>query len=98
MNLLLLQLVQMVMYVDVMQVQTTVPVEIPVIAIRGTQIRGGDILIYVKPEMTSFDKEGLAQYIMAAACSNGFTCGCNSGSNNMGSGNTCNCNAGGHFA
>ena len=49
----------MVMYVDVMQVQTTVPVEIPVIAIRGTQIRGGDILIYVKPEMTSFDKEGL---------------------------------------
>ena len=55
-------------------------------------------MMYVKPEITSFDKEGLAKYIMAAACSNGWTCGCNSGSNNMGSGNTCNCNAGGYFA
>lgn len=55
-------------------------------------------MMYVKPEMTSFDKEALSKYIMAAACSNGYTCGCNSGSNNMGSGNTCNCNAGGHYA
>lgn len=59
---------------------------------------GDDAMEYVKPEIATFDKEGLAKYIMAAACSNGYTCGCNSGSNNMGSGNTCNCHSGGNYA
>lgn len=66
-----------------------------VIVIQVMQIRGGDsMVIYSKPEIVTFNKEELANYIMAAACSNGFTCGCNSGNNNMGNTSTCNCHGG----
>ncbi len=65
------------------------------IAIRVMRIPGGNyMVIYNKPEMVTFNKEELANYIMAAACSNGFTCGCNSGNNNMGNTSTCNCHGG----
>lgn len=64
------------------------------IVIRVVLIRVGDDMEYTKPEIVTFDKDELANFIMAAACSNGFTCGCNSGNNNMGNTSTCNCHGG----
>jgi hypothetical protein len=86
----------MVIHVLAIQEERTEQVEVPVIAILATTIpEGTDVKkIYRKPEVDSFDKENLSRYILAAACSNGYTCGCNSGSNNMGSGSTCNCHTG----
>lgn len=51
-------------------------------------------MVYVKPQVHTYDKTSLSEAIIAAACSNGYSCGCHSGTNNGTGGNSCNCHQG----
>ena len=51
-------------------------------------------MVYVKPQIKTFDRNELSEMIITAACSNGYTCGCHNGGVNSGSGSTCNCHTG----
>lgn len=51
-------------------------------------------MVYVRPMIQTYDKTSLSEFIIAAACSNGYVCGCHAGTNNSSSGNTCNCHQG----
>lgn len=51
-------------------------------------------MVYVKPQIETLEKDELCDMIMAAACSNGYTCACHNGGTNGNSGSTCNCHTG----
>lgn len=51
-------------------------------------------MVYVRPMIQTYDKTSLSEFIIAAACSNGYVCGCHAGTNNSSGGNTCNCHQG----
>lgn len=53
-----------------------------------------EIVVYIKPQIETFAKNDLCEMIMAAACSNGYTCACHHGGTNGNSGSTCNCHTG----
>ena len=51
-------------------------------------------LVYIKPIIETMGRKELSEIIMAAACSNGYTCSCHNGGTNGGGGATCNCHTG----
>ena len=51
-------------------------------------------MVYVRPQIETLEKAELCDLIMAAACSNGYTCACHNGGTNGNGGSTCNCNTG----